>query len=308
MFAGAAWRPGYTRAAHAARRRAIIGRVSTIAFFHAHPDDESSQTAGMMFRAARAGQHRVVLIIATDGRHGTPPASGEDIVSFRRGEVEASARVLGIETPRWLGYHDSGMLGAETNTDELALARADVGEASDRLLEILDDVGADILLGYDHHGGYGHPDHVQVHKIAVAAAQKTTRPLRLLFTSFSSTASAAQMDDPALLEVLKTEAPDLAAVFETMDPQSINIGSDGEPMGLDDADLRWKIVLDAEELDAKRRAMECHASQTSDVGMMLSLPRAIFDARFGAEYITVPEYVDARGTVGPPAEGWPFDS
>lgn len=278
--------------------------MSTIAFFHAHPDDESSQTAGMMFRAARAG-HRVVLIIATDGRYGTPPASGEDIVSFRRGEVEASARVLGIETPRWLGYHDSGMLGAETNSDELVLARADVDEAAARLVEILDDVAADFLLGYDHHGGYGHPDHVQVHKIAVAAAR--LRPdVRLLFTSFSASESASQMADPGLLEVLKAEAPDLAAFFETIDPQSINIGSDGEPMGLDDSDLRWKITLDVDELAAKRRAMECHASQTSDVGMMLSLPRTIYDARFGAEYVTVPEYVDARGTVGPPIEGWPF--
>ena len=89
----------------------------------------------MMFRAARAG-HRVVLIIATDGRYGTPPDSGEDIVSFRRGEVEASARVLGIEPPRWLGYHDSGMLGAETNADDLVLARADVDEAAGRLLDV----------------------------------------------------------------------------------------------------------------------------------------------------------------------------
>lgn len=259
-----------------------------------------------MFRAARAG-HRVVLIIATDGRHGTPPATGEDIVAFRRGEVEASARVLGIEPPLWLGYHDSGMLGAETNTDDLALARADVDEAAGRLVKILDDVEADFLLGYDHHGGYGHPDHVQVHKIVLAAAGRTRKPLRLLFTSFSATEAAAQMDDPALLDILKAEAPDLAAVFETMDPQSINIGSDGEPMGLDDSDLRWKITLDAEELAAKRRAMECHSSQTSDVGMMLSLPRAIYDARFGAEFLTVPEYIDARGTVGPPVEGWPFD-
>lgn len=280
--------------------------MSTLVFLHAHPDDESSQTAGMMYRAARRG-HRVVLLIATDGRHGTPPASGEDIVDYRRGEVEASALGLGIEPPRWLGFHDSGMLGDETNADPRAFASASVPEVAEQVARVLDDVGADVLVAYDHHGGYGHPDHVQAHLVAAAAADLAGPDLRFLICSNDSTAFARMAADPEMRAILEEETPELAAAFAEIDPEEFGRGSDGEPVGLDPSDLRWRITLTEDEIAAKRAAMACHASQTSDIGFMLALPPRVFAAQFGLEYLTTPEYIEARGTVGPPAEGWPFD-
>lgn len=305
-----------TSSAAGDRARGTLLDVSTIVFLHAHPDDESSQTAGMMFLAARAG-HRVVEVIATDGALGTPPSAapdavpdepGADIVAHRRGEAEASAAVLGIAEIHWLGYLDSGMLGWESNAAPGCLWQAPVAEAAGRLAQILDDVRADYLVGYDHHGLYGHPDHVRVHQISMAAVQATTRPVRLLFETVNVTADRELLSDPATLDAVRAQDPEMAAAFEQMDLEQFTIGSDGEPVGLPAEDIRWRIPLPPEAIAAKRQAMACHASQTSDIGFMLALPPAVFDARFGVEYLTDPSYLAARGTVGPPRtiSGWPF--
>ncbi|WP_333617723.1 PIG-L family deacetylase [Dietzia sp.] len=283
--------------------------MSTIVFFHAHPDDESSQTAGMMHRAAALG-HRVLLLIATDGRHGTPPAKGGDIVAHRRGEVEASTRALGIEPPLWLGYHDSGMLGDEKNSDPSAFASADLSNAAQQVAEILAAESADAVVIYDHHGGYGHPDHVKVHEVGMAAVELVSRtdgqPVEVFIMSNDNSAFASAFADPQLVAVLEREAPEMAKAFAEIDPEELGKGSDGELMGLPASDLVWRITLSEEELAAKRSAMQCHASQTSDVGFMLALPHEIYARQFGVEHLTTPEYIGARGTVGPPSEGWPF--
>ena len=119
--------------------------MSTIVFVHAHPDDESSQTAGMMALAARAG-HRVVTVFATDGDHGQRPeglGDDGDVVEHRRGEARAAARVLGVERLDWLGYRDSGMTGWAQNDDPRSLHRADTDDAAARLARILDREDAD---------------------------------------------------------------------------------------------------------------------------------------------------------------------
>ena len=104
------------------------GRVSTIVFLHAHPDDEASQTAGSMARAADEG-HRVVLVIATNGDHGDAPpdlAEGQTVAERRRLEAEQSGRVLGVARIVWLGYADSGMTGWQQNSSQNALMGADL--------------------------------------------------------------------------------------------------------------------------------------------------------------------------------------
>ncbi len=147
------------------------GRVPTIVFVHAHPDDEASQTSGSMARAAAEG-HRVVVVFATNGDHGEDPddlAEGETVVDRRRREAQVSAEVLGVHRVAWLGYSDSGMTGWEQNEHPGSFHQADLDEAATRLAEMLDDEGADVVVGYDWHGGYGHPDHIQVHRVGLAA-------------------------------------------------------------------------------------------------------------------------------------------
>ena len=90
-------------------------------------------------------------------------ADGETIVARRRRETECSAEVLGIHHVLWLGYSDSGMTGWDQNTDPDSFWQADVDDAAARLAKLLEAEHADVLVTYDWHGGYGHPDHVQAH-------------------------------------------------------------------------------------------------------------------------------------------------
>lgn len=164
--------------------------MSTLVCFHAHPDDESIATGGTIARAVAEG-HRVVLVVATDGRHGEVPhdlADGESLADRRRVETERSASVLGVSTVLWLGYNDSGMTGWAQNNEPGAFIGADVDEAAARLADILVAERADVLTCYDWHGGYGHPDHIQVHRVtteAVAAVADRWRVPKFYWTVVS---------------------------------------------------------------------------------------------------------------------------
>ena len=151
----------------------------TLVTFHAHPDDEAIATGGTMARAAAEG-HRVVLVVATRGELGeyAPDAlaPGETLAEHRVAEQLAAADALGIQRVEFLGYRDSGMDGEPTNTDEGAFAAADIEEAASRLAELLREEQADVITIYDDHGGYGHPDHVQVHRVGRRAAELAGTP------------------------------------------------------------------------------------------------------------------------------------
>ena len=275
--------------------------MSTIVFFHAHPDDETSQTAGMMTLAARRG-HRVVTVFATDGDHGQRPehlGPDGDLVEHRRGEAEAAGRVLGTARIDWLRYRDSGMTGWAQNDDPRSLHRADTDDAAARLARILDREDADVLVGYDPHGNYGHPDHLAVHRIGTRAVELAARRPRLLEASTNRDAQARMLDDPAVSELfdqLASAGSDVAEIREM-----ILTGDDGQPIGVAESELAWAIELPDDVIDTKRRSMECHASQTSDIGLMLALPRPVYALAFGTEYLVEP------GLDQPMTRAWPFD-
>jgi LmbE family N-acetylglucosaminyl deacetylase len=145
----------------------------TVVSFHAHPDDESLLTAGTLARAAAEG-HRVVLVVATLGGAGlTSPAmrGAGSLAQRRHRELRASAAALHVARVEWLGYDDSGDATPVVATDGSPFALADVEDAAGRLAEILRAERADVLTVYDPGGGYGHPDHVQVHRVGVRAAE-----------------------------------------------------------------------------------------------------------------------------------------
>ncbi len=250
--------------------------MSTLVFVHAHPDDEASQTAGAMCRAVAEG-HRVVLVVATGGEHGEAPpdlAPGETVADRRRVELAGSAAAIGVHRVEWLGYVDSGMTGWDQNDHEHAFVQAPLDEAAGRLAALLDEESADVLVGYDWHGGYGHPDHVQVHKVVHRAAQLAARRPRLLESSmnrdlmrgFMAAARAAGMNDG----------------FDPDGPMD-----DGNPMGSLEAELHWQVDV-AAYLPQRRAALASHASQTTDVGGMLSMPEEVFAAFFGMEHYIEP--------------------
>src|SRR5262245_17552761 len=156
-----------------------MARMSTLASFHAHPDDEAIITGGTLARAAREG-HRVVLVYATRGELG-PMLDGversrEELGTHRVGEAEHAASLLGAARVVVLDYGDSGMAGDEANDAAGAFWIADVDEASERLAAVLREEHAEVFTTYDERGGYEHPDHIKVHEVGLRAAALAGTP------------------------------------------------------------------------------------------------------------------------------------
>ena len=243
----------------------------TIVFFHAHPDDEVLLAGGSMVRASRAG-NRIVLVVATNGEHGEVPpdlAGRETLVERRRRETECSAEILGVHHVLWLGYSDSGMTGWEQNADPGSFWQADVDEAATRLAKLLEAERADILVTYDWHGGYGHPDHVQAHRVGhrAAALAGTARVLEATFSRDNMRAFA------------------LADGGDEWDPDGP--ADDGNPFGTPEVEIHFAVDV-SDLVEDKRQALACHVSQTSDAGMMLAMPSEMFAAAFGTEWFIEP--------------------
>ena len=157
----------------------------TVVFFHAHPDDEALLTSGTMAKLAALG-HRVVLVVATAGESGLAAdrlRAGGRLGDTRTAELRASAEALGVARVALLGYADSGLATEPTSPPPAGrlprLADADVPTAAERVAEILTEERAAVLTSYDANGGYGHPDHVAVHRIGALAAQLAGTPVVL---------------------------------------------------------------------------------------------------------------------------------
>src|SRR4051794_18353832 len=151
----------------------------TLVTFHAHPDDEAIATGGVMAKA-KADGHRVVLVVATKGELGEVGdgvlAPNEILAERRVVETQAAADVLGVDRVEFLGYHDSGMMGEATNDAPGSFWSADVEEAGARLADLLREERADVITIYDERGNYGHPDHIQVHRVGHRAAELAGTP------------------------------------------------------------------------------------------------------------------------------------
>ena len=150
---------------------------------HAHPDDESIYTGATMAKYAAEGA-RVTLVTCTLGELGEviPPslaylaAAKEDgLGEYRIGELAAACAELGVTDHRFLGgpgrWRDSGMMGTEGNDDPRCFWRADVDQAAGALLDVIAEVRPQVLATYDAQGAYGHPDHIQAHRVAWRACE-----------------------------------------------------------------------------------------------------------------------------------------
>ena len=162
-----------------------VPEMATIVFFHAHPDDEAIATGGTMAELSDQG-HRVVLVTATRGELGEIPdgllGPSESLTERRMDELAEACRILGVDRQVFLDYLDSGMAGEASNDRPGSFAAADVDEAAGAMAAILDEERADVLVTYDEHGGYGHPDHVQVHRVGMRAAERAGTPVVYMAT------------------------------------------------------------------------------------------------------------------------------
>lgn len=249
--------------------------------FHAHPDDEALLTAGTMARAAAAG-HRVVLVTATRGELGEPVpgvlADDEPLWRRRVDETRAAAAILGAERVEFLGYEDSGMMGEPTNENPACFWQADLDEAAGRLAAILAEVGADVLVAYDDHGGYGHPDHIQVHRVGVRAAELAgvTRVFEATMNRDHITRLMAMAEEAA-------EAAGADAGIDADDLAERRAAVADQSFGSAEADITHAVDVTG-FLDQKRKAMQAHASQIAADSFFLAMPPEAFQGGFGTEW------------------------
>lgn len=234
----------------------------TLVFCHAHPDDEALLTSGTMAKAVAAG-HRVIVVAATSGEAGL---AGTDLVDGlgerRRAELAASADVLGVGEVIHLGYADSGL-----NGEHDGFAHVDTGEVADRLARILHDTRADTVVGYDPSGGYGHPDHIAVHRMVRAAV--AVRPTR----TFEATLPR---------EPLRRAVRLAGRAVPGFDPHSF------DEAWTPSAQITHRVNVRA-HLAAKRASLAAHASQETGaslrtLGVLRRLPPPVFGALLGTEY------------------------
>jgi LmbE family N-acetylglucosaminyl deacetylase len=246
--------------------------MATLVCFHAHPDDEAIGSGGLIRLAADAG-HRVVLVVATRGERGEIMPGvleeGEQLALRRTAEVHRAAAVLGIARVEFLGYVDSGMIGEPTNDEPWTFWQADVESAARRLAVILEEERADAITIYDDNGGYGHPDHIQVHRVGMRAAEiaGVTRILE-------GTINRGEMR--RMVEARSSGGIELPDGVEMPDMDEITFGVEEER-------ITHRADVSAVAL-SKRTALLEHRSQVADDHFFLALPEDAFVAAFGTEW------------------------
>lgn len=250
--------------------------MATVVAFHAHPDDEVILTGGTLARAAAAG-HRVVVVVATDGR-----VSNDD--AERLDELRSSTGILGVHRVECLDYADSGF-GPEFYPDppgRVRFARADIDKAAQRLAAVLREEDADLLLSYQANGGYGHRDHVQVHHVGKRAAELAGTPRvleatmpRELLKRVADAARLLRLPPPYSHEVIRTAYAPKSTITH-----------------------RINVFRFARQ---KRDAMAQHRSQISGnaaaarlVAILMRLPPQVAGLAFGREWFVDPALPPGR--------------
>ncbi|MEU3754412.1 N-acetyl-1-D-myo-inositol-2-amino-2-deoxy-alpha-D-glucopyranoside deacetylase [Streptomyces olivoreticuli] len=269
---------------------------------HAHPDDESINNGATMAKYAAEGA-RVTLVTCTLGEEGEViperlahlTADRDDALGpYRAGELADAMRELGVTDHRFLGapgrYRDSGMMGAPQNERPQCFWRADVDEAATSLVEVIREVRPQVLVTYDPEGGYGHPDHIQAHRVATRAVELAGEP-----------AFRRDLGDPH----------EIAKVYWNCVPRSVledgfarlrELGS-GKPFPgvaspadvpgvVDDAEVTAAVDGSA-HVAAKAAAMRAHVTQIAVDGAFFALSNDLGQPLFATEY-----YRLVRGTAG----------
>ena len=285
-----------------------------VLFVHAHPDDESMAAGGTMARLVDEGV-RVDLVTCTDGAEGEihdptldPDEARPRLAEIRRQELACSVGALGDGAihQHLLGYRDSGMMGTDANGHPGSFWQADVGAATDRLLEIVRDVRPVAIVTYDENGNYGHPDHINAARIArdaYRASQGTdwavSRFYEIAFHRDAWMGLMAEMKERGIAlpwdmdsvvdprpadELNPTNAAALGQVAESLgDAQPEGEVGWEESFGRSDEEITTRVDVSG-HLDAKRRSMDCHKTQRQDLGWLLDMPADLADRAMSIEY------------------------
>ncbi len=252
--------------------------------FHAHPDDEVISTGGVLARYAAAGE-QVVVVTATDGVEGeihnydNPDQIRPVLGEYRAGEVRAALDELGVRHHEFLGYRDSGMMGTEANSHPGCFWQADLMEATGRLVTLIRRYQPEVLVIYDPFGGYGHPDHINVHRIGLAAWQGSTDLGRFPVPTHGDSWAVSKLywtTWPRSRARMRAEAG--LAAGEMTTEESARLAESGTP----DEDIHiWIDVTD--RMDQKVRALRAHRTQIPDDWFLLTIPEELRTQMLGRE-------------------------
>jgi N-acetyl-1-D-myo-inositol-2-amino-2-deoxy-alpha-D-glucopyranoside deacetylase len=269
---------------------------------HAHPDDEVIGTGAVMARYAAEGA-LVALVTCTLGEEGEILEPGlehlaadrdDRLGEHRIGELAAAMEALRVREFRFLGgpgrWRDSGMMGTPSNDHPKAFWRADPDEALRELVAIFRELRPQVVVTYDENGGYGHPDHIQAHRVTVAA-----------FDAAGDPAFAPDLGEPWQASKLYYTAWPKSVLQAGIDhlreqghPEFFGVDSaDDLPFGNPDDEVTTEVDASA-HLEAKLAAMRAHKTQIAVDGPFFALSNNIGQQAFGVEY-----FVLARGERGP---------
>ena len=261
----------------------MSGRALTLMAVHAHPDDEATGTGGILARYASEGM-QTVLVTCTDGRCGDGPGGvkpgepghdPEQVVTLRRAELEASAEILDVSHLELLGYADSGMMGWATNDAPGSFWHTPVEEAAERLLALLERYQPDVVVTYDENGFYGHPDHIQAHRVTMAALARWKQPVKAYWT----TAPRSTMTE--FVAIMREYGAD----WDEPDPAPA--GETPPEIGLPDDEITTWVDTSAFGRQ-KFEALAAHASQSENI-FFLRMGRERFTELMGVEtFVRVP--------------------
>lgn len=288
---------------------------------HAHPDDEAFATGGSIARAVAEGR-QVDLVTCTGGEEGEihDPTLDEAearprLREIREVELRCSLAALHGDGPgaldlHLLGYRDSGMIGTEPNDRPDAFWQADLDEATGRLVEIVRRVRPSVMVTYDPNGNYGHPDHINAHRVAAAAWDAAADPSRFpsagdpwpverfyeiafnrdrwfaLMTTMRERGIKLPWDFDEALEAAPEAAGDLnpsnAEAARQVD-EALAAGEDVDSFGVAEGDITTTVDV-APFMTQKRACMTCHRTQWQDMGWVLELPVDLADQAISAEH------------------------
>jgi len=255
-----------------------------ILLVHAHPDDETINNGATMALYAALGA-QVTLITCTRGEEGevlTPElthlasSQSDALGEHREIELANAMKALGVTDFRFLAegegkYRDSGMMGTEPNNRPDVFWQADFEEASDYLVKVIEEVKPHILITYDEIGGYGHPDHIQAHRIAMRASEKSKWQIQKIYWN--------TMPKSVLAESM-AKMKELGSDFFGAD----NV--DDLPFAKEDSFVT-SLIDGNSYVDAKMAAMKAHHTQIALDGPFFALSNNLGLQVWGHEYYTL---------------------
>ena len=249
-------------------------------FVHAHPDDETINNGATMAQMVEDGV-AVTLITCTRGEEGEVlvpehshlASNAEDKLGTHRiTELANAMKELGVKDHRFLGeYRDSGMMGTPQNEHPNCFWRADLEEAAKKLASVIDEVKPQVMVTYDENGGYGHPDHIQTHRVAMRAAEIANWQIKKIYWNIMPK-SVVQKG----MDAMKAQGSDFFGAENV----------DDLPFVKDDSFVS-AVIHAPSQVDKKMAAMKAHATQISLDGPFFALSNNLGVQVFGDEYYTL---------------------